>query len=303
MGSLIDSLFMYAFLGVLYFIQGVPHGVQDKLLPQHLRSAKYSYTRIALARALLLPWIMKPLFASIIEKRWTQKRWLQIFLTLLAAVTWIMSSFGDSVTLLLATFLLVNIMSASFDVSVDSVAMDVLRGSQLGMGNAIQVGAYKVGAIFGGGFLFLVEYFAGLKGVLRGLSVVYVFGLIVVTFRGSEDSEESDPKKFSTDNEAVERTIAANDDTAEGLRRRKKEQQSTQSDLPAKEANQDSAEVVPSSNYDKIKWILSIEGTVGLIVFLTFYKSGKNSFLSTSVVHGVNDFRQWQCGHILVPSF
>lgn len=281
MGSLIDSLFMYAFLGVLYFIQGVPHGVQDKLLPQHLRSAKYSYTRIALARALLLPWIMKPLFASIIEKRWTQKRWLQIFLTLLAAVTWIMSSFGDNVTLLLATFLLVNIMSASFDVSVDSVAMDVLRGSQLGMGNAIQVGAYKVGAIFGGGFLFLVEYFAGLKGVLRGLSVVYVFGLIVVTFRGSEDSEESDPKKFSTDNEAVERTIAANDDTAEGLRRRKKEQQSTQSDLPAKEANQDSAEVVPSSNYDKIKWILSIEGTVGLIVFLTFYKSGEYGILTT----------------------
>ncbi|CAN8005642.1 unnamed protein product, partial [Ixodes pacificus] len=278
MGSILDSFFMYAYLAVLYFIQGVPYGVQDKLLPQYHRSARFPYSQVTLARILLLPWLCKPLYASYIEKHWTQKRWLQLFLLVLTAVTWIMSYFGDQVSYFIVTLLILNIVSASLDISVDGVAMDVLQGGQLSVGNAVQVGAYKAGAIFGGGLLLGLKLLAGLKGVLRGLTFVYVVGLIAVTFRSDgEDSQEE------ATGETAGNSTGGNDGV-EGLRRRKRDPESLKTGT-AKEAKEDdtveSTKPLPESFFGKVKWVLSVEGTMGLLVFLLFYKSGEYGILTT----------------------
>ncbi|KAM7295026.1 major facilitator superfamily domain-containing protein 3-like [Ixodes scapularis] len=280
MGSIVDSFFMYAYLAVLYFVQGVPYGVQDKLLPQYRRSARFPYSQVTLARILLLPWLCKPLYASYIEKHWTQKRWLQLFLLILMAVTWVMSYFGDQVSYFIVTLLILNIVSASLDISVDGVAMDVLHGAQLSVGNAVQVGAYKAGAIFGGGLLLALQFLAGLKGVLRGLTFVYAIGLIAVTFRsdGEESQEEADSSAAEATGEA------AGNDGVEGLRRRKRDPESLKTGT-AKEAKEDdtveSTEPLPESFFGKVKWVLSVEGTMGLLVFLLFYKSGEYGILTT----------------------
>ncbi|XP_042142641.1 major facilitator superfamily domain-containing protein 3-like [Ixodes scapularis] len=280
MGSIVDSFFMYAYLAVLYFVQGVPYGVQDKLLPQYHRSARFPYSQVTLARILLLPWLCKPLYASYIEKHWTQKRWLQLFLLILMAVTWVMSYFGDQVSYFIVTLLILNIVSASLDISVDGVAMDVLHGAQLSVGNAVQVGAYKAGAIFGGGLLLALQFLAGLKGVLRGLTFVYAIGLIAVTFRsdGEESQEEADSSAAEATGEA------AGNDGVEGLRRRKRDPESLKTGT-AKEAKEDdtveSTGPLPESFFGKVKWVLSVEGTMGLLVFLLFYKSGEYGILTT----------------------
>ncbi|CAN8001505.1 unnamed protein product [Ixodes hexagonus] len=284
MASIVDSFFTYAYLAVLYFIQGVPYGVQDKLLPQHLRSSRFAYSQVTLARILLVPWLCKPLYASYIEKHWTQKRWLQLFLVILAAVTWAMSYFGDQVSYFVVTLLILNIVSASLDISVDGVAMDILQGSQLSLGNAIQVGAYKAGAIFGGGLLLVLQFFSGLKGVLRGLTVVYVIGLVMVTLRSDgEDSEDATSFQVQDTSEG-EGSAADGDDGVEGLRRRKKDPESLKTGT-AKEAKEDesveSTEPPPESLFEKTRWVLSVEGTTGLLVFLVFYKSGEYGILTT----------------------
>ncbi|CAN8025673.1 unnamed protein product [Ixodes persulcatus] len=285
MAPVLDSFFTYAYLAVLYFIQGVPYGVQDKLLPQYLRSARFPYSQVTLARILLLPWLCKPLYASYIEKHWTQKRWLQLFLVILTSVTWIMSYFGDQVSYFIVTLLILNIVSASLDISVDGVAMGVLQGAQLSLGNAVQVGAYKAGAIFGGGLLLGLQLLAGLKGVLRGLTFVYVVGLIAVTFRsdGEDSQEEADSSAAEATGEAAGNSTGGGDGV-EGLRRRKRDPESLNTGT-AKEAKEDdnveSTEPLPESFFGKVKWVLSIEGTMGLLVFLVFYKSGEYGILTT----------------------
>lgn len=281
--GILDSIFTYAYLTVLYFLQGVPYGVQDKLLPQHLRAQKFSYSNLTLARILLVPWLCKPLFASFIEKRLTQKQWLQIFLVVMTVLTWVSSYFGDNVWSFVLTLFVLNVVSASFDISVDTVAMDILEGSQVALGTAVQVGAYKIGAIFGGGVLFLLQLLAGVKGILRGMSVVYALGLIMVTFRNVSKSAST-----RTDEEAIEEThqdggtVGAGDTgspSTDGLRRRKTQPEASgKGQSPPDEVALDE---VPDSFVAKMKWAFSVDGTMGLVLFLTLYKAGEYGILTT----------------------
>lgn len=281
MDTVVESLLTYAYLTVLYFLQGVPYGVQDKLLPQHLRSNRFSYSKLTLARILLVPWLCKPLLASYIEKRWTQKRWLQVFLGVMAAVTWLSSYFGDNVWSFVGTLFLLNVVSASFDISVDIVAMDVLQGSQLSLGSAVQVGAYKVGAIFGGGVLFLLELLAGVKGILRGMSVVYALGLCIVTLR-------SDPERPGARSEAdhAEETGGVDFKLGDvqsrgGLRRRKGESEKLLDGSESTSRDAETDGTIPGSLQERLKRALSVHGTLGLAVFLIFYKAGEYGILTT----------------------
>ncbi|KAL3243646.1 hypothetical protein MRX96_047416, partial [Rhipicephalus microplus] len=282
MGTVVESILTYAYLTVLYFLQGVPYGVQDKLLPQHLRSNRFSYSKLTLARVLLVPWLCKPLFASFIEKRWTQKRWLQVFLGVMTAVTWLSSYFGDNVWSFVGTLFLLNVVSASFDISVDIVAMDVLQGSQLSLGSAVQVGAYKVGAIFGGGVLFLLQLLAGVKGILRGMSVVYALGLCIVTLRSDpQERPGSGSEAGSAEEAGGDGVTRADVQPREGLRRRKGESGKLLdgSESPSRDAKAD--ETVPASLLERLKRAVSVDGTLGLVVFLIFYKAGEYGILTT----------------------
>lgn len=56
-----------ASLAVLYFVQGLPYGFQDKLVPLVLIERGHSASSVALTRLLLLPWLAKPLLAPLIE--------------------------------------------------------------------------------------------------------------------------------------------------------------------------------------------------------------------------------------------
>lgn len=54
-------------LGLLYFVQGLPYGFQDKLVPLVLIARGHSASSVALTRLLLLPWLAKPLLAPLID--------------------------------------------------------------------------------------------------------------------------------------------------------------------------------------------------------------------------------------------
>ncbi|XP_064486589.1 major facilitator superfamily domain-containing protein 3-like [Ornithodoros turicata] len=263
----LSSYLTYGYLGLLYFLEGVPYGMQDKLLPQYLRSENFSYGKVALARILLVPWVCKPLYASYIEQRWTQKRWLQTFLTLLTAVTCFISFLDQSTTALVASLLIVNILSACLDVSVDSVAMDLLHGSQLAMGNAIQVGGYKVGAIFGGGVLLFLQVSYGFKGVLQGLCIMYSLGLVVVTLWKHTSNEKELEKSGKID--GVRKTTT------------REKRSGTPSDKGGDGSVDDSADLKRYGILQRLRWAISVEGTWGLLVFLALYKSGEYGMVTT----------------------
>ena len=57
-----------AFLGLLYVAQGMPFGFQAMALPLYLREAGMSLTTIGFASLLALPWMLKALWAPLVER-------------------------------------------------------------------------------------------------------------------------------------------------------------------------------------------------------------------------------------------
>lgn len=274
-----QSYLMYSYLAILYFIEGVPYGMQDKLLPQYLRSEKFSYSKVALARILLIPWLCKPLYASYIEGRRSQKRCLQLFLGVLTAVTWTMLFTSQSTRALVMSLLIINVVSACLDVSVDTIAMDILHGSQLAMGNAVQVGGYKVGSLFGGGALLLLQQMYGFKGVSLGLSVMYALGFTVVTLNAAEQSSPNTLKCDKHIDESCVPKSAVKDGHTSTLRKRLSELE--QEPRTEENAVDELIEIQQYSLLQRLKWAFSVKGTSGLLLFLALYKAGEYGMTTT----------------------
>ncbi|TSR04277.1 Major facilitator superfamily domain-containing protein 3 [Bagarius yarrelli] len=164
------------FLGLLYFVQGIPYGLQSSLLPVYLRGAGQSLTRISLAKILYFPWVLKVLWAPLVDRAGTKRRWLATTVGGLALVCLAGATLspeqqqGGVAAVLLAMNLLVSVQ----DVAVDGAAVKLLRGaSELGLGNTAQVVGYKAGSVFAGGGLLAVIDVVGWAWTFTLLSCVY----------------------------------------------------------------------------------------------------------------------------------
>jgi len=157
-----------ALLFMLYLSQGLPFGFQATALPVLLRERGTSLAAIGFAGALAAPWLLKPLWAPLVDRFWSGKigrrrSWiipLQTFMILIMLASVPTAASGAVVPLLMCIFLM-NLCAATQDIAVDGLAVDILKEEELGPGNAAQVAGYKVGMILGGGIL---VWFAGRAG-------------------------------------------------------------------------------------------------------------------------------------------
>lgn len=166
-------------LGVLYFVQGLPYGFQDKFIPMYLRSGGLSHTRLSLMKLLLLPWLCKAGFAPLIDLFWTKWLWLMFSLGVLTFISLLGMFINTEYFILMSVWLLLlNLFSAVQDVSVDALAMHILKECEMGHGNTAQVVGYKLGALFGGGILFWVHYYKGWAYLCLSLASLYIMAIV-----------------------------------------------------------------------------------------------------------------------------
>lgn len=147
-------------LFLLYLSQGLPFGFQVTALPVYLRSRNISLTIIGFASALALPWMLKALWAPLvdrfgIERIGRRKTWIiPLQLLLLGTVLFTATlSPGKNLAGILTAVFFMNLFAASQDIAVDGRAVDILRTNELGPGNAAQVCGYKTGMLISGGLL------------------------------------------------------------------------------------------------------------------------------------------------------
>lgn len=143
----------------LYFAQGLPFGFFTIALPAMLRASGQSLKTISLASLLLtLPWLLKFLWAPFVDHRGTRRGWLLTLqssgLVVAAAITQL--QFEGNYVLLFAAAFTFNVIAATQDIATDGLAVRMLDARELGLANGIQVGAYRVGMMFGGGLLLKV---------------------------------------------------------------------------------------------------------------------------------------------------
>ncbi|KAL5112134.1 Major facilitator superfamily domain-containing protein 3 [Taenia crassiceps] len=166
-----------------YSLQGVPYGLQSRFLPLVLRSNGSSLTSLGFYKLLFLPWVFKSAYAPFVDSHGTRRRWLQFCTAGLLLCCAFLSTFPDaqlvsSTRLLPFCLFILNFCAATLDIAVDSLAIDMLKHSELSRGNTAQVVGYKLGAVVGGG---LLSSFFSLTVVFAALCGVYAVGLGIAT--------------------------------------------------------------------------------------------------------------------------
>ncbi|XP_054587351.2 major facilitator superfamily domain-containing protein 3 isoform X2 [Nothobranchius furzeri] len=199
------------FLGLLYFVQGIPYGLQSSLLPVYLRGAGHSLTRIGFTKILYFPWVLKVLWAPLVDRVGTKRRWLVGTVSGLALACLSSAALAPEAHIwgVAGTLLAMNTLASVQDIAVDGAAVGLLKGrGELGLGNTAQVVGYKAGSVFAGGGLLAVIDVAGWSWMFMLLTFVYagvalfVWGAPVLddeTLR----SQQADGRKGAQGTEAV----------------------------------------------------------------------------------------------------
>ncbi len=175
-------------LASLYLSQGLPFGFFTLALPVLLHRMGLSLPAIGLSNLLALPWALKFLWAPFLDRRNAgrlgRRRGVILPIQLLSAISLFalaIPSSGPSVPLLLASVLLVNLLAATQDVATDGLAIEILSPSELGLGNGLQVAAYRVGMILGGGFLLYIFDSLGFRGTVLCLGILLLLATIPIS--------------------------------------------------------------------------------------------------------------------------
>jgi PAT family beta-lactamase induction signal transducer AmpG len=142
-------------LVTLYLAQGLPYGFFTIALPAMLREAGLSLKAISAASLLALPWILKFLWAPYLDHRGTRRGWLLTLQLSAVTVALVMTQLklDSGYALLFAAAFAFNLIAATQDIVTDGLAVRMLDTRELGLANAVQVGAYRMGMILGGGLL------------------------------------------------------------------------------------------------------------------------------------------------------
>lgn len=155
----------------LYLAQGLPYGFFTQALPVIMRKEGMSLVVIGASSVLALPWGLKFLWAPLVDRHTgsplgARRGWLlplQVISVVLAALLAVTRGLeGPSMLVVLAVAVLVmNLVVATQDIATDGLAVDILDDRARGLGNGVQVAAYRVGMILGGGVLVSVFDTAG----------------------------------------------------------------------------------------------------------------------------------------------
>lgn len=172
-------------LGALYLAQGLPFGFFTQALPVLLRDAGYSLVEISASGLLFLPWALKFAWAPLVDRHGTRRQWLIALQLASAATAAVMATLDLSVTMtwLFVGIAVSNLLAATQDVATDGLAVTLLGPRERGIGNALQVGAYRLGMVIGGGALLSLFAVAGWRSmflVMAGLLALLVVPTLLV---------------------------------------------------------------------------------------------------------------------------
>ncbi|NVB77500.1 MAG: MFS transporter [Kofleriaceae bacterium] len=174
-------------LGNLYFAQGLPFGFFVQALPALLRDAGYSLGEIGLASLLAIPWALKFLWAPFVDRRYwprlgRRRTWIlgmQLAATLVLGMIAIAPG-SDALPVLMTAMFLLNLIAATQDVATDGLAVAILPPAERGFANGLQVGAYRIGMIMGGGVLLGVYADHGLHTTFAVMTVLTILSSVPV---------------------------------------------------------------------------------------------------------------------------
>lgn len=183
-------------LGALYLSQGLPFGFFTQTVPVILRERGWSLDHIGLASLLALPWALKFLWAPLVDNHGHRRSWIlplqAIAVVVIAGLAY--PSVENTVGLILAAVLLLNLIAATQDIATDGLAIDLLSTRERGLGNGLQVAGYRVGMIIGGGLILIALDSLGWSAAMLLMAVAIALATIPIARFHERERNESRPQ-------------------------------------------------------------------------------------------------------------
>ncbi len=192
-------------LGSLYLSQGLPYGFFVQALPVLLREEGLSLPAIGAASVLALPWMLKLLWAPLVDATpmgalglGRRRAWLLPLQALAALTMALLAGVEPTEALLLVALgtFIANLLAATQDIATDGLAVELLEPEERGLGNGLQVAAYRLGMIIGGGALLVVFDHHGWTPTFLGMSGLLVLASVPVLLHRERPLVAMPPQTF-----------------------------------------------------------------------------------------------------------
>jgi predicted MFS family arabinose efflux permease len=198
---------LYLILASLYVAQSIPMSFFTSAVPALMRQGGYSLESIGILQLVKLPWILKLLWAPLIDGKASGvaalRKWIigsELFYACTVSIIGFFSletNFGTVAVLIIIAV----VASATQDICTDSFAINVLEKKRHGVGAGLQSMGGFIGSLVGGGILLIVYHRSGWQSLIFSLSLVVLVSLVPLLLfrpanRQSRDIPSDDKIKF-----------------------------------------------------------------------------------------------------------
>ena len=195
-------------IGALYFSQGIPNGFFRHTVPVIFRENGLSLEQIALFYPVLfIPWMLKFLWAPLVERFHSinQGKYRSWIIPLQLIIEGVMCSLAfweisGPIGFFIIGVFLINIFSSMQDVSIDGHSITLLKFSERGWGNSVQVGTFWFGYIIGGGLMLILFSIIGWNNVFFLMAFVYVISVIPIFLNKTHRTNQNETNDISKKN-------------------------------------------------------------------------------------------------------
>lgn len=166
-----------------------------------MRTENFSLTSIGLIQLIKLPWIIKFLWAPMIDKSATNirqyKKWILFSELFYALIIFIIAflSLETNFTTIIVLMLIAFTASATQDIATDAFAILILKKEERAFGNSMQSAGTFLGTLTGSGVLLIIYHYYGWQMLLAGLAGFVLLALIPLYFYKEKAEDRPLPNK------------------------------------------------------------------------------------------------------------
>jgi len=172
----------------LYLTEGIPSGFSGTAIAAQMRRQGLDPAVIgSFIGVLYLPWALKWAFGPVVDvissDRWGRRRFWILLTQVLMAVTLLVAMPVDyklHLGLFTALIFLTNIFSATQDVAIDALAVNVLKDDERGLANGLMFGGQYLGIGIGGGGVLFLAPFVGFNATFLFVAAAFLLVTAVV---------------------------------------------------------------------------------------------------------------------------
>jgi MFS family permease len=196
--SIIKESNKYFTLLSLYLAQSIPMSFFSTVVPVIMRMENYSLESIGYLQLIKLPWILKFLWAPLVDRSSQNtrqyRRWIlasEIFYGIVIFSIGFLDLEADFTTIIVLMVIAFT-ASATHDIATDAFAILILKERERSLGNSMQSAGNFIGTLIGSGVLLVIYHYWGWQYLLFSLAAFVLVVLIPISLYPARNQKALD---------------------------------------------------------------------------------------------------------------